>query len=293
MLRSLSRRGLLIALAFSGGVTACISPPGGAGFTGQSIEVPPQPTHEPAQGALASASDGGAPALVEDIVVFERSDAGEPALPISWAITFGHTRPFADAMRTARSARASFQPAAAAMVMPADAGAPSAKQFERASSLVELCSRQFAAAYHAPDASPTDRLDALREAATALLGWSRQLDDAGLARAPSAYRTDPRVALTYEDVANGPAKRWREEGLALVHACVESAHAGKLDTPASRECAAIRQAYTRIPARRPPAASPDRATGTTNVDAGASSACACHFGDPLCSASLNGWCRPN
>jgi hypothetical protein len=116
-----------------------------------------------------------------------------------------------------------------------------------------------------------------REAATMILAWSRQLDEQGLTRAPAAYRTDATLALTFEDVANGPAKRWRQEGLALVHVCTEAARSENVDTAAAHDCATMRRTYARAVEAR------------VATDAGA---CGCHPGDPLCSVTMNGWCPP-
>jgi hypothetical protein len=209
-------------------------------------------------------------------------------LPVSWANTFGHNKPFAEAIKTARTSRTSFETVAKTVTTSGDGGLPTPKEFERVSSLLDQGSRQFAAAYHAPDATPTARIDTLREAASMILAWSRQLDEAGLARAPAQYRSDPSVALTFEDVANGPAKRWREEGLALVTLCVESARTSNIDTAAARECGGLRKSYERVLAER----RSSKTSAAAGKDAGAPTGCACDPGDPLCSASMSGWCRP-
>jgi hypothetical protein len=242
----------------------------------QPIELPAQPSaaEEPAPVAEPI------PAIIIAAPHAAELDAGAPALPVSWSVTFGHTRTFVEAIRIARTARASFDVIAATSVV-TDAGTPTPKQFERASSLLDQGSRQFAAAYHAPDASSANKIDALREAADMILAWSRRIDEAGLARAPATYRSDSAVALTFEDVANGPAKRWREEGLALVHLCIESARASGISSPSARDCSTMRQSYARVIGKKPLAM----------ADAGASG-CACDPGDPLCSASMSGWCRP-
>jgi len=136
----------------------------------------------------------------------------------------------------------------------------------------------------------SNRVNTLRDAGDMILAWSRKLDEAGLARAPATFRSDPSVALTFEDVANGPAKRWREEGLALVSMCFEIARANKIDSDQARDCGAMRRSYARVIAAQRP--SPSARASMTSTDAGSPNACACDPGDPLCSASMSGWCRP-
>jgi hypothetical protein len=264
-------------------LVACAA--GAASKTSAPVVVPEQPS---SAGLVVPPP----PPLIEDFLTLPEESKVDlpPALPISWSHTYGHNKPFAEAIQSARKVRSSFESVASSVTPSSDGGLPSAKEFERVSALLDQGSRQFAAAYHAPDATPSSRVDTLREAAAMILAWSRRLDEAGLARAPAHYRSDPSVALTFEDVANGPAKRWREEGLALVTLCVESAKISNIDTAAARECGGMRKTYARIFAERrapPPAAVGKDAGGTT-----AATGCACDPGDPLCSASMSGWCRP-
>lgn len=275
-----------LTLAFVG-VGACAPPPVATGaFVPQPVTLPAQPPPPRSERPLEpTPTDAAGDGAAHDADVDREERAPATALPVSWAETFGHTRPFAEAMALARGTRATFDSAVASGITSADGGPPAPRRFEQASSLLDQASRRFAAAYHAPDATAGDKVDALREAAAMILAWSRTLDEAGLARAPASYRSDPSIALTFEDVANGPAKRWREEGVALVQRCVDSARASRIDSPAARDCTAMRQVYVHVLARRAP----------TRVDAGAASdtgACACDPGDPLCSASMSGWCRP-
>ncbi|MBX3204644.1 MAG: hypothetical protein KF764_06215 [Labilithrix sp.] len=273
-----------VALAFVG----CAPPPTPSPHVPQPVAIPAQPAREaPVEVAVTEvAVPEPAP---EPVVELDAGTPDPPELPLSWSVAFGHTLPFAEAMRIARSSRTAFEGAAASTVSQADGGAPAPRQFERASSLLDLTSRRFAAAYHAPDADAASKLDALREAAAMLLAWSRRLDEVGLARAPAAYRSERAVALTFEDVADGPAKRWRAEGIALVQLCVESARSSRLDTPATRECSAMRQTYARVIARQARAPRAPDAGGDRREPNG----CACDPGDPLCSASMSGWCRPD
>lgn len=262
--------------------------------SGSVIDVPAQP----------AASDDAPIAQGEPVALpssqTAQGDAGVTALPIMWsaAFTFGHTKPFAEAIAKAKESRRSFDRtaslvfAAPSATSAADAGPPgtttlAAKDFEHASSLLDMTSRLYAAAYHAPNVTMQNRIDTLHDAGEMILSWSRKLDEVGLARAPATYRADPSIALTFEDVANGPAKRWREEGLAIVQLCVELATSSHLDGAASRDCAAMRQSYARVLSRPH-----GKAVATSPGDAGSPPACACDPGDPLCSASMSGWCRP-
>jgi hypothetical protein len=217
------------------------------------------------------------PAPSADVAAVEAVDAGAPDLPDSWTTTVAPKKPFAVAIREARATRAKFEVAAAATMGARDGGPPDTKQFERANGLLDLGSREFAAAYHAADAPPGGKVDALSGATTMILAWSRKLDELGLARAPASYKNSPVVALTFEDVAVGPAKRWREEGAALAALCVMTARANAIDSQAAKACVQQENVYGRVVVRRTPSA-----------DGG--SGCACDPGDPLCSASMSGWC---
>ena len=285
MKRAVNGLALELAVALAGAWTGCEAPRAAAvpgSFVPQPAVIPAQPP--PAEIVVADVEDT-AQVPIEVAPSELEVDAGPPALPMSWARTFGHTQPFAEAIRAARAARSSFEAAAAASLSPVDGGAPPARRFAEANALLDLASRRFAAAYHAPDATEGNQIATLREGAEVLLSWSRRLDELGLARAPASYRTDPSIALTFEDVAVGPAKRWREEGVALVLRCVELGRSpGARAESALRDCAAMRRTYDHVVRRR------------TAADAGAGradeGACACDPGDPLCSASMSGWCRP-
>lgn len=236
----------------------------------------------PAAAATEVAVTEPTPVLAEpekiDPVIPVMISPDHPAdLPSAWKATFGHTKPFVEAIAAARGARASFDAELKSMTS-TDAGAPDGKQFERVASQLELANRRYAAAYHAPDANPQNKVDALNEATVMLFGWSVKLDENGLAKAPSHYKTDPAIALTFEDVANGPAKRWREEGLALSQLCVESARTSQIDNAKTKECAKLRQVYLRAVPKK--------------VADGGATGCACPHGDPMCSSSMSGWCHP-
>jgi|GEM_PF-2782485 len=205
----------------------------------------------------------------------EPLDAGTEELPRAWSDPAIPKLAFADALQRARSARDAFvHLTPPRIVTGADAGAdsPLKRWFTAAHVLVDRASRMFAAAFHAADAPREGRIDAIAEAAELALDMSIRLDDAGLVAMPPTWRSDPAVAGSFEDVAVGPTRRFREEARTLARACIETARELAVATAAARRCATLRTGAP--PVRR-------------NKDAGA---CACSAGDPLCSASLGGWC---
>lgn len=247
--------------------------------------IPPGPVALPEQPPQAEPAEEAVDPTPEPVPLPQPASA--PPLPQTWRIPEEEPRSFAEAITAARALRGTFDAKVTSFTPGRDGGAPSSKDFERVNVLVDQTSRKYATAYHAPDATPATRVDSLREAAAMILAWSRRLDEAGLSRAPAGFRSDPSLSLTFEDVANGPAKRWREEGLALVGLCVDMVRGTSIDTPATRDCASLKQAYAAILTTRaksaplaPPRPKPEAA------------GCACDPGDPLCSASMSGWCRP-
>lgn len=205
--------------------------------------------------------------------------ASDDPLPASWSGPSIPKLAFADAMARARTARDAFAklggpPTVAAG---ADAGADDPRKgwFTKAYPTVDRASRMYAAAFHAEDASREGRIDAIAEAAELDLSMSQKLDDAGIGAMPATWRTDPAIASTFEDVAVGPTRRWREEARALAKQCVETARAIGVATPSAKKCTTLPTGARVKVAKQ-------------GADAGAS--CACDPGDPLCSASLGGWC---
>jgi hypothetical protein len=214
-------------------------------------------------------------------------DAGASDLPIAW--TKGPAQkpiPFAPAMTNATSSRKNFD---AVMASLPDAGVPSASTFGRGANFVDYTGRLYATAYYASDATPAQKIDALRAAAEMELAWSRRLDELGLEKMPESWRTDPSLALTWEDMTTGPVKRWRKEGLALVELCVATARETKIDTPSARACLAMRRNISRVVLPAEP-----KSVKNAKGDAGIAptAGCVCDKGDPLCSATMNGWCAP-
>jgi hypothetical protein len=210
-------------------------------------------------------------------------------MPKTWTGPIVPGLSFADALRKARVARDAFarlvQPsagtAAAAAATTATATAAAAKEplvkawYGQAQGLVDQASRMYAAAFHASDAPREGRIVAIAEAAELDMAMARSLDEAGLGAMPAAWRADPAVASTFEDTAVGPTRRWRDEARVLARQCIEVAHESGVQTEAARRCAGLRTGAPQKLAKG-------------GADAGAG--CACSPGDPLCSASLGGWC---
>ena len=215
-----------------------------------------------------------------EVAVAAAPDAeSEPAvdrlteMPKTWTEPIVPGVSFADALRKARGARDRY-----GRLVPPVAGAkePVLKAwFGQAQGLVDVASRMYAAAFHAPDATREGRIDAIAEAAELDMTMARNLDEAGLGSLPQAWRSDPAVAITFEDIAVGPTRRWRDEARVLARQCVESSRESGVITEAARRCSALRTGAPPKLAKR-------------GADAGAP--CACAAGDPLCSASLGGWC---
>lgn len=194
-------------------------------------------------------------------------------LPRSWTEPVVPGLPFGDAIRKARNARDRYS--RLLTPGPSTNGATSKSWFVLAQSSVDEASRMYAAAFHASDASREGRVDAIAEAAELAMTLARSLDEAGLGSLPNAWRSDPALAISYEDIAVGPTRRWRDEARMLARQCIDAARDSGVLTDAARGCAALRTGAAPKVARRA-------------ADAGMP--CACTPGDPLCSASLGGWC---
>jgi hypothetical protein len=228
---------------------------------------------------------GPAPEIPEPapVPVPGRPDEEPDTIPLSgaWAATFGHTASYADAIQTVRKARDAFDAAEKPLLVATEGGLPSPVEFQRANLAMDILNRRLAAAYYAPNANVEERIAVLEAAASKLLEWSRRLDGLGLSVTPAAFKADPRLALTFEEVTEGPAKRWRNEGYQLAKLCVERAESEHVDNAATKSCKALHDTYRRVLVREP-------ATAKSKAPA----ECACNPGDPLCSATMSGWCRP-
>ncbi|MBX3190633.1 MAG: hypothetical protein KF819_26770 [Labilithrix sp.] len=233
-------------------------------------------------------------AIVDPVAEPAPTVAEAPAeLPPAWTGPIVPGLTFADAIGKARATRDAYArlgrpmvPAAGSVAKPGvvtpspiPADGPTKAWFSRAQLLVDQASRMYAAAFHAPDAPGDGRIDAIAEAAELDMTIARALDEAGLDSLPRDWRSDPGVGSTFEDVAVGPMRRWRDEARVLARACVETAREIGVATDAARRCASLRTG-----------AAPKLTKVTRSVDAGAP--CACAPGDPLCSSTLGGWCAP-
>ena len=201
------------------------------------------------------------------------SETETEALPKAWAPPIVPVLGFTDALRKGRAARAAFE---RLTPPPPNANEATLKAwFGQAQMLVDQASRMYAGAFNAKDATRDGRIDAIAEAAVLDMTMARTLDEQNLGSMPASWRSDPAVAGTFEDVDVGPTRRWRAEARVLSRQCVDTAKESNVLTDAARRCAALR---TGLPAKVVHQV-PDAGTG-----------CACFPGDPLCSASLGGWC---
>jgi len=230
---------------------------------------PPAPTAKP----TASARTEPAAKPPERDPASEAERERDEALPPAWTAPIVPGLGFSDALRKGRAARDAFE-----RLTPPP---PNAKEgtlkvwFGQAQLLVDQASRMYAGAFNAKDAPRDGRIDAISEAAELDMTMARTLDEQNLGSMPAAWRSDPAVAGTFEDVEVGPTRRWRAEARVLSRQCVDTARESNVATDAARRCAALRTGLPLKVVRQAP-------------DAGAG--CACSPGDPLCSASLGGWC---
>lgn len=216
-------------------------------------------------------------AIEEDDAAAITVDVPAVTLDDVWSIPKTSDVPHAQAIAQARAARAKVID----MLRTADAGAGmTASWFERVHVGAEATSRAFAAAYHAADATPAQKIATALAGAESALDLAARLDALGLGQLPRTWRTDPSLALTFEDVNAGPAKRWRDEGLALVQLCIEGAYDLGIDDASAATCKTMRTRMGRVAIRQAYAR-----------DAG-DRGCRCHPGDPLCSegAGQDAWC---
>lgn len=192
----------------------------------------------------------------------------------AWSVTFNHLNKYAVARQNMQSARNTYTTATTGFVPGA---VPPAADFEKANAALELLNRRYAAVYYAPDATDEERAATLADAASTLLDWASRLDAVGLDELPKTFRTNRAIALTFEDVVSGPAKRWRSEGLALANACLARAKASNVATASVTRCGELVKKNASLP---------------TPPHARTKPECACNPGDPLCSATMSGWCKP-
>lgn len=233
--------------------------------------APPSPP--PADLPIEQPAMAEAP-LVEDDAAVTTIEVPAVTLDDAWSTAKTSAVPYAKAMADARAARVRTIDA----LRTADAGlGMTAAWFERVHLGAEATSRAFAAAFHASDATPAEKIAAALAGAESALDLAKRLEGAGLVEMPRAWRADPSLALTFEDVAAGPAKRWRDEGLALVQLCIEAAYDLGVEDASAATCKNARTRFGRVAIRT--------AFGRDAGERG----CRCHPGDPLCSESAS-WC---
>jgi hypothetical protein len=149
--------------------------------------------------------------------------------------------------------------------------------FGQLNTKAEDASRWYALAFHAENATPPEKVAVALLAAEGALSLAHRLDEVGLTAMPRAWRADPTLAVSFEDVAHGPARRWRDEGLALVQLCIETAFDLNVHDASTKKCLTIRKTEGTVAIRRAFAR-----------EAGARG-CRCSPGDPLCSEGAS-WC---
>lgn len=176
---------------------------------------------------------------------------------------------FFEALQRARIARDHWK-----KLVPPASDEPARKAwFVQVATIADEASRYYASAFHSADASGPQRVDAIAEAAELDAAIARKLDELGLDKMPDGWRTEPAIRSTFEDVADGPARRWRDESRALAKHCVEVSKSSHLSADAVTRCTVL------------------RSTTGAKLAKGDASPCGCSPGDPLCSASLGGWCK--
>ena len=146
--------------------------------------------------------------------------------------------------------------------------------FGEANVLADRASRHYAAAFHAVDAKPEQRVSVALAAAEMALAWYARLDELGYTKTPAAWRADPSLALTFEEEQRGVGLRWRDEALALVRLCADVVKKNDVQGPEATRCLSLERRYGRVALAR--AAPTEKGT------------CRCAKGDPLCGSDE--WC---
>jgi hypothetical protein len=269
---------------------ACLALPGALGACGKEAVSAPTSLAPPLDILIADPSAPPPPVVAPrapPVRPTERAAAAPEAapealpepdpLPKTWTAPIVPGLAFADALRKARAARDAHGRFGAAPSTTKEAELKA--WFTQGQAFADQASRMYAAAFHAPDAPREGRIEAIAEAAELDMRMARSLDEAGLGVMPQAWRADPTIASSFEDVAVGPTRRWRDEARVLARQCMQTARELVVVSDAAQRCAALRTGVPPRTARRAPERAPDARPG-----------CACAPGDPLCSASLGGWC---
>src|SRR5690606_6895889 len=104
---------------------------------------------------------------------------------------------YAVSRRSGDAARARVE----ALLVARDAGpGVTAAWFASVSRHAEDASRSYASAFRATDATSAEKVAVVLEAAEGALALARRLDALGLDAMPAAWRADPTLAVTFEDV---------------------------------------------------------------------------------------------
>lgn len=220
------------------------------------VEVPAQPTvvAEPAP---------------ETVVPSVTATEPTETLPPLWTLDAPNVPKlgFAEAIGKARVARDKWKK----LTSPTDDDAARKAWFVQVATIADEASRYYASAFHAGDAK--QQVDTIAEAAELDASIARRLDELGLNKMPVAWRSEPTIRATFEDVSEGPARRWRDESRALAKHCVSISEKFGAASEARTKCMNL------------------RSTTGAKLAKGDASPCGCAPGDPLCSASLGGWCK--
>ena len=230
------------------------------------LAPPPPPPEEPAPSPVAAKSVAERPVAPE-----------EPALPAAWLSPPPPLTSFTEALTTAREQRSKLRamsrgatPGSASFGTAPDAAALA--WLSRAMELRERADRAYAEAWVAQDATPEGKVEVLAEATTLASDLRGMLSSAGFDEIPAAWKAEPTLHATFEDIAHGPTRRLSEESLALAQFCVTSAERYHVKGRAADSCRR---------AAGVPATGPEKPESK--------GACACAKGDPLCTTS--DWCK--
>ncbi len=212
------------------------------------------------------------PVTVEPVV------PDESMFPAAWRQPPPPTASFADEVTIARALRTQLQSmsrASRSSRLNGDAGTDTASLawLSKLLELRERADRAYASAWVAQDATPEGKVEVLSEATTLAQELRATLESAGYQEIPAAWKAEPMLHATFEDIAHGPVRRLGEETRALAFFCVASADRDHVRGRAADSCRR---------AAGPTRVSPEKAGGE---DKG----CACLKGDPLCTTS--DWCK--
>lgn len=227
----------------------------------------PRPTEEPTPARVVAKAP--AEPVAPDATMF----------PAAWRSPPAPTSSFAEEVAIARGLHAQVRflsRAPRATPMSGDAGTDklSLAWLSKLLELRERADRVYASAWVADDATPEGRVEALSEATTLARELEVTLAAAGYEEIPTAWKTEPLLHATFEDIAHGPVRRLGEESRALAAFCAASADRDHVRGHAADNC------------RRAAARTTTTSRASADQEKGG---CACAKGDPLCTTS--DWCK--